>query len=194
MYGAMLLETAAMGLGTGAFSVLLLRLTQKRFSATQYALLSSIFAVGRTAAGPLAGVLIDALGWMNFFIVTMIAAIPGLVMLQRFVPFGTREPTFQDEPPRVGRPIGLRALAARAAAGAFVGLIVAAIYTATLEAFRAMRTTPGTGFSLEGPFERIFTPSSFSDWFTLAAVVVFALTCGLATAALAVARRGLARD
>ncbi len=94
MYGAMLFEAATTGMGTGAFSVLLLRLTQKRFSATQYALLSSIFALGRTASGPLAGVLIDALGWRNFFILTIFAAAPGLVMLQRFVPLGTREPTF----------------------------------------------------------------------------------------------------
>ena len=39
-------------MGTGAFSVLLLRLTQKRFSATQYALFSSLFALPRLLAGP----------------------------------------------------------------------------------------------------------------------------------------------
>src|SRR5690606_38281792 len=55
MYGAMTIEAGTSGMGTGAFNVLLLRLTQKRFSATQYALLSSIFALGRTVAGPISG-------------------------------------------------------------------------------------------------------------------------------------------
>jgi PAT family beta-lactamase induction signal transducer AmpG len=58
MYAAMSLETMASGMGTGAFMVLLLRLTQKRFSATQYALFSSVFALGRTIAGPIADSLI----------------------------------------------------------------------------------------------------------------------------------------
>src|SRR6185503_1473933 len=97
MYSAMAFETGTTGMGTGAFSVLLLRLTSKKFSATQYALLSSIFALGRTASGPLAGVLSDALGWTTFFALTIAAAVPGLVMLQRFVPLGTREPVLDME-------------------------------------------------------------------------------------------------
>ena len=44
MYGATSFELFTSGLGTGAFSVLLLRMTQRRFSATQYALFSSLFA------------------------------------------------------------------------------------------------------------------------------------------------------
>ena len=48
-------EYLATGLGNGAFGVLLLRLTQKRFSATQYALLSSLFTIPRVLAGPPAG-------------------------------------------------------------------------------------------------------------------------------------------
>jgi PAT family beta-lactamase induction signal transducer AmpG len=45
MYGATGFEQLTSGMGTGAFSVLLLRLTRKRFSATQYALFSSLFAL-----------------------------------------------------------------------------------------------------------------------------------------------------
>jgi PAT family beta-lactamase induction signal transducer AmpG len=48
-------ETLTSGMGTGAFSVLLLRLTQKRFSATQYSLMSSLFALPRIVSGPIAG-------------------------------------------------------------------------------------------------------------------------------------------
>ena len=55
LYSAQALEFTMSGLGTGAFSVLLLRLTQKRFSATQYALLSSLFSIPRILAGPPTG-------------------------------------------------------------------------------------------------------------------------------------------
>src|SRR4029453_18548998 len=102
MYSAMFFESATTGMGTVAFSVLLLRLTSKKFSATQYALLSSIFALGRPASGPLAGVLVDALGWPIFFGLTIIAAAPGLLLLQRFVPLGTREPVLVEESGRAG--------------------------------------------------------------------------------------------
>ena len=53
MYGCPVASRSSpQGLGTGAFSVLLLRMTQKRFSATQYALFSSLFALPRIVAGP----------------------------------------------------------------------------------------------------------------------------------------------
>jgi len=68
--------------------VLLLRLTEKRFSATQYALFSSLFALPRVLAGPITGFTVDALGWSIFFLSTIVVGIPGLVMLGRFVPLG----------------------------------------------------------------------------------------------------------
>jgi len=92
MYGATSLETFTAGLGMGAFGVLLLRLTDKRFSATQYALFSSLFALPRVVAGPLTGFTVSALGWPAFFLLTMVLAVPGLMMLARFVPIGVREP------------------------------------------------------------------------------------------------------
>jgi PAT family beta-lactamase induction signal transducer AmpG len=193
MYSAMLLESATTGMGTGAFSVLLLRLTQKKFSATQYALLSSIFALGRTASGPLAGVLADAMGWRNFFALTILAAAPGLVMLQRFVPLGMREPVLLEEARRPGARLTGRQLATRALLGAAIGLAVAALYRSTLEALRTMRVVPGTGFALEPHLHRLVHPLSFNDWTAVVAVLVFAALCGLASAALAAARRGVAR-
>jgi len=92
MYAATGFEVFAAGLGMGAFGVLLFRLTEKRFSATQYALFSSLFAVPRVLAGPITGFTVDALGWPSFFLLTMALGIPGLVMLARFVPIGVREP------------------------------------------------------------------------------------------------------
>ena len=97
LIAAMTVENLTQGLGTGAFSVLLLRLTQKRFSATQYALFSSLFGLPRLWAGPISGFLIAALGWKTFFWLTMLAGIPGLLLLQRFAPFGVREPALDVE-------------------------------------------------------------------------------------------------
>ena len=57
-------------------------LCRVRYSATQFALLSALAAVGRTyLAGPLSGVMVESFGWGNFFIVTVLIALPGLVLL-----------------------------------------------------------------------------------------------------------------
>lgn len=84
LYAATAIENGCGGLGTGAFAVLLMRLTAKEFSATQYAILSSVFALGRTVAGPMAGYAVDAVGWELFFYATVLAAAPGLALLHRF--------------------------------------------------------------------------------------------------------------
>jgi MFS transporter, PAT family, beta-lactamase induction signal transducer AmpG len=99
MYGATGFESFTSGLGTGAFAVLLLRLTEKRFSATQYALLTSLFGLPRLISGPLCGFLVDWFGWKTFFWITIASGIPGLVLLSRFVPLGAREPTVGVEAP-----------------------------------------------------------------------------------------------
>jgi PAT family beta-lactamase induction signal transducer AmpG len=104
MYSAQAFELGSTGLGSGAFGVLLLRLTQKRFSATQYALLSSLFTLPRILAGPIAGVAADALGWRDFFVLTVFTGIPGMMMLARFVPWGLREPVFEVAAPPGARP------------------------------------------------------------------------------------------
>jgi PAT family beta-lactamase induction signal transducer AmpG len=99
MYGATGFESFTSGLGTGAFAVLLLRLTEKRFSATQYALLTSLFGLPRLISGPLSGFLVGAFGWRTFFWITIAAGAPGLLLLARFVPLGAREPTVAVEAP-----------------------------------------------------------------------------------------------
>ena len=98
MYAATGFEVFTAGLGMGAFGVLLLRLTEKRFSATQYALFSSLFALPRVVAGPITGFTVDAIGWPSFFLLTMALGIPGLLMLARFVPVGVREPDLDTGP------------------------------------------------------------------------------------------------
>jgi PAT family beta-lactamase induction signal transducer AmpG len=92
LYGAMGAETLINGMTTGAFLALLIRLTHRRFSAFQYAVFSSLFAVGRMASGPIAGALADWLGWPVFFALTIPAGLPGLVLLWRFAPPWIRDP------------------------------------------------------------------------------------------------------
>jgi PAT family beta-lactamase induction signal transducer AmpG len=74
-------ENLSGGMGTAALVALLMSLTSRRFSATQYALLSAFATIGRVWVGPLAGVLAPAIGWPIFFVVSTVCARPGLVML-----------------------------------------------------------------------------------------------------------------
>ena len=87
MYAATASSCSTSGMGTGAFSVLLLRVTQKRFSATQYALFSSLFALPRLFAGPISRLRggRDRLVARSFSS-TLTMGIPGMVMLARFAP------------------------------------------------------------------------------------------------------------
>lgn len=74
-------ENLSGGMGTAAFVAFLMSLTSQRFSATQYALLSAFASIGRVWVGPLAGVLAESIGWPAFFLVSMLFALPALVML-----------------------------------------------------------------------------------------------------------------
>lgn len=74
-------ENLTSGLGTGVFVALLMTMCDKRFSATQYALFSSLDGVGRIALGPLAGWVAQALGWPVYFSIALACAIPGLLLL-----------------------------------------------------------------------------------------------------------------
>ena len=82
MAAAVGLENLCGGMGTAAFVAFLMALCKARYSATQYALLSALAAVGRTyLAGPLSGVMVDAFGWPLFFASTVLIALPGLLLL-----------------------------------------------------------------------------------------------------------------
>jgi PAT family beta-lactamase induction signal transducer AmpG len=69
------------GLGSTAFVVLVTALCNVRFSATQYALLSALSAVGRVFLGPVAAWLVPQVGWSMFFVITALSAIPGLLLV-----------------------------------------------------------------------------------------------------------------
>jgi PAT family beta-lactamase induction signal transducer AmpG len=76
-------ENLTGGMGTTAFVAFMASLTDKRFTATQYALLSSIMSIPRVLAGSVTGLLATWLGWAGFFIVCTLLAIPGLLLIAK---------------------------------------------------------------------------------------------------------------
>ncbi len=190
MYGAIGFESFSSGMGMGAFSVLLLRMTQKRFSATQYALFSSLFGLPRLLAGPVAGFFVYAIGWKTFFWSTLAAGIPGMVLLARFVPLGTREPHFTVEPPRAAAPLGGRTLLRRGLVGGAVATLAAGAVAALMNALAAVGHTGRETFDLAAAAARLLRPTTLADWLTLVSVVAIGAICGLMVAAVAAARSG----
>lgn len=81
MASAVFIENLCGGMGTAAFVALLMTLCNKSFSATQFALLSALSAVGRVYVGPVAGFLVEWWGWPTFYAFTVLAGLPGLALL-----------------------------------------------------------------------------------------------------------------
>jgi PAT family beta-lactamase induction signal transducer AmpG len=75
------LENLSGGMGTAAFVAYISRLCNKEFTATQYALLSSLAAVGRTILSTSSGITVDVVGWQWFFIISTAIALPGIIVL-----------------------------------------------------------------------------------------------------------------
>ncbi len=78
---AVVFEDISSGMGSAAFLAYLATLTDKRFTGTQYALLSALATLGRTFFSGFTGVMVKGLDWAPFFWVCALIAIPGLVML-----------------------------------------------------------------------------------------------------------------
>jgi len=194
MYGAIALENLCQGLATGAFGVLLLRMTERKFSATQYALFSSIFALGRTVTGPIAGYFADALGWTPFFFVCTAASIPGLILLQQFAPLGGREPRLDALERMEARPVSRARLAATGVVSAAAGFGIALGTSALLAALKAARLDPGKGVDLATALTRALSPATTSDWVRLGGLGVIGLVAGGGAAAFLAARHGVQRS
>jgi PAT family beta-lactamase induction signal transducer AmpG len=192
MLSAIGVENLCQGMATGAFGVMLLRMTQKQFSATQYALFSSIFAIGRIVTGPIAGFTADAIGWTPFYLFATAASIPGLVLLQRFAPLGGREPELEALERAHARPVTPVRLAASSLGIAVLGFAVALGISALLAALRAARAKPELGVDFAGSLSRVLAPATTAEWIRLVALVVIGLVVGALAAAFQVARHGVA--
>ncbi len=93
--GVIAFENLSAGMGTAAYMGFMASLTDKRFTATQYALLTSFMGFSRDVITSPTGLMADALGWLGFFVLCTLLAIPGLAMLLKFAswhkePSGTR--------------------------------------------------------------------------------------------------------
>ncbi|WP_215782741.1 MULTISPECIES: AmpG family muropeptide MFS transporter [unclassified Paludibacterium] len=80
-------EALGVGLGTAAFVAYIARCTDPAYTATQFALFTSLAAVPRTLANAATGYLVDATGWMPFFLLCFLLALPGMLMLPRVAPW-----------------------------------------------------------------------------------------------------------
>jgi PAT family beta-lactamase induction signal transducer AmpG len=80
---AVAFENLSGGMGTAAFVALLMSMCNHRYTATQYALLSSLAALGRIFISPTSGFLVESIGWPAFFFITFLVAAPGLFLLWR---------------------------------------------------------------------------------------------------------------
>ena len=74
-------EYFGVGLGTVALVAFIAQQTNRRFTATQLALLTSLMVVPRTIAGSITGYIIEAVGYFDFFLICTAVGVPGLMLL-----------------------------------------------------------------------------------------------------------------
>lgn len=81
---------ASLGLGAAALVAFISRSTDPRYTATQYALFSSLAAVPRTFMNSITGFIVAETGWFLFFIVCFVLAIPAMMMLPKIAPWNSK--------------------------------------------------------------------------------------------------------
>lgn len=81
------LEAFGVGVGTAAFVAFMARSTHAAYTATQFALFTSLMAVPRTFANAATGWLVEWLGWTHFFFLCVLLAIPGMLLLFKVAPW-----------------------------------------------------------------------------------------------------------
>jgi PAT family beta-lactamase induction signal transducer AmpG len=81
MVSTVFVENFCGGMGTAAYLALIMSLCDKRYTATQFALLSALSAIGRVFVGPLAGLMVKQFGWADFFVASVIFSLPGIMLL-----------------------------------------------------------------------------------------------------------------
>ena len=87
------LEAFAVGLGTAAFTGYIATTTDQRYTATQFALFTSLAAVPRTFFNAVTGFIVAQTGWFTFFLICFALAIPGMLLLPKIAPWNGRPAT-----------------------------------------------------------------------------------------------------
>ncbi|MFT5720971.1 MAG: PAT family beta-lactamase induction signal transducer AmpG [Motiliproteus sp.] len=90
-------EYFGVGLGTAAFVAFMARLSDKRFTATQLALFTSLASIPRTFANASTGFLIESVGYTQFFLLCALIALPGMLMLYWVAPWNGGAPKPKPE-------------------------------------------------------------------------------------------------
>jgi MFS transporter, PAT family, beta-lactamase induction signal transducer AmpG len=80
-------EALGVGLGTAAFTAYIARTTDPRYTATQYALFTSLAAVPRTVINASTGWIVEHTGWLDFYLLCTLLALPGMALLLRVAPW-----------------------------------------------------------------------------------------------------------
>ena len=88
---AVAFEYLGVGLGTAALIAFIARSTNKAFAATQFALFTALAATPRTLAGATTGVIVEQVGWTNFFLLCVVLAVPGMLLLFKVAPWNADE-------------------------------------------------------------------------------------------------------
>ncbi len=87
--GVIAFENLSSGMGTAAYAAFMASITNKRFTATQYALLTSLMGIPRVMASAPTGFFAKNLGWESFFIVCTLIAVPGMLLLFKVAPWNS---------------------------------------------------------------------------------------------------------
>ncbi|ODA66416.1 muropeptide transporter [Methyloligella halotolerans] len=83
-------EYLGVGLGAIALTAFMARETSRAFTATQFALFTSLLAVPRTFANASTGFIVNAVGWTQFFLICAMVAIPGMLLLFKVAPWSEK--------------------------------------------------------------------------------------------------------
>jgi PAT family beta-lactamase induction signal transducer AmpG len=93
------LEYLGVGLGTAAFTAFIARATNPVYAATQFAMFTALTAVPRTVSSAVSGVIVEWIGWVDFFLLCTVLALPGMLLLLKVAPW-------HDKPAKVAsRPV-----------------------------------------------------------------------------------------
>ena len=85
-------EALGVGLGAAAFVAYIARATHPAYTATQFALFTSLAAVPRTFLNATTGWLVEQLGWFGFFMLCVLLALPGMLLLFKVAPWKEENP------------------------------------------------------------------------------------------------------
>ena len=96
-------EALGVGLGAAAFVAYIARATHPAYTATQFALFTSLAAVPRTFLNATTGWLVEQLGWFGFFMLCVLLALPGMLLLFKVAPWNENAPGLGEPPAGSGR-------------------------------------------------------------------------------------------